>query len=130
MSSRRKRAKQEPKRHIIPFAFILIVAILVGLVGFSTAGAYALVQSWLVNVPSIDALEGYDLERKTRVYASDGVTQLAEFKAIDREPVTADKVSPNVFNATVDVEDERFWGHRGVDYYGIARAAVNDLMGG
>jgi penicillin-binding protein 1A len=30
----------------------------------------------------------------------------------------------------VAIEDERFWEHRGVDYYGIARAAVNDLMGG
>ncbi|MDR0346931.1 MAG: PBP1A family penicillin-binding protein [Coriobacteriales bacterium] len=130
MSSRKKRAKQEPKRHIIPFVFILVVAVLVGLVGFSTAGAYALVQTWLVGVPSIDELDGFEFARKTRVYASDGVTLLGEFYDENREPVTADQVSPHVFNATVDVEDERFWGHRGIDYYGIARAAVNDLMGG
>jgi penicillin-binding protein 1A len=130
MSSRRKRAKQQPKRHIIPFAFILIVVVIVGLVGFTGAGAYAVVQSWLAEeMPSVDDASAFNTARKTRVWAPDG-TLLAEFFAENREPVTADQVSPNVFNATVDVEDERFWEHRGVDYYGIARAAVNDLMGG
>jgi penicillin-binding protein 1A len=130
MSSRRKRAKQQPKRHIIPFAFILIVTVLIGLIGFSGVGAYALVQSWLTELPTVDDADAFSMARKTRVYASDGVTLLADFHAENREPVTADQVSPNVFNATVDVEDERFWEHRGVDYYGIARAAVNDLLGG
>jgi penicillin-binding protein 1A len=99
-------------------------------VSFSTAGAFALVQSWLTDVPSLDAAEAFSNPLKTRVYAGDGTTQLAEFYELDREPVGAEQVSPNVFNATVAIEDERFWGHRGVDYYGIARAAVNDLMGG
>jgi penicillin-binding protein 1A len=48
----------------------------------------------------------------------------------DREPVSAEQVSPLVFEATVAVEDERFWSHNGVDPYGIVRAAVNDLIGG
>jgi penicillin-binding protein 1A len=104
--------------------------VLVGVVGFSTAGAFALVQSWLIDVPSIDDASAFSDPRKTRVYASDGTTLLADFYEFDREPVSAGQVSPNLFNATVAIEDERFWGHRGVDYYGIARAAVNDLMGG
>jgi penicillin-binding protein 1A len=107
-----------------------MVTVLVGVIGFSTAGAFALVQSWLVDVPAIDDASAFSDPRKTRVYASDGTTLLADFYQYDREPVTAEQVSPNVFNATVAVEDERFWEHRGVDYYGIARAAVNDLMGG
>jgi penicillin-binding protein 1A len=115
----------------MPFALILIVTAFVGLVGFSGAAAYALVQSWLSDeMPSVDEADACNVARKTRVYASDGETLLAEFYLENREPVTADQVSPNIFNATVDVEDERFWEHRGVDYYGIARAAVNDLLGG
>jgi penicillin-binding protein 1A len=106
-----------------------MVVVIVGLVGFSTAGAYALVQSWLVDTPVIDDMEAFNDARKTRLYASGGEL-LAEFYAQDREPVSSEQVSPNVFNATVAIEDERFWEHRGVDYYGIARAAVNDLMGG
>ncbi|MDR1013397.1 MAG: penicillin-binding protein [Coriobacteriales bacterium] len=130
MSSRKKRAKQQPKRHLVPFALILIVSIAVGLVGFSAVGAFALVQSWLEDVPSLEGVDAFNVSHKTRVYAADGVTEIGSFFMFDREPVTAEQVSPNVFDATVAVEDERFWGHHGVDYYGIARAAVNDFMGG
>jgi penicillin-binding protein 1A len=129
MSSRKKRAKQQPKRHIIPFTFIFIVAVLVGLVGFTTAGAFAMVESWLTDLPGLEGVGDFNNARKTRVVTEDG-TLLGEFYAQDREPVTADQVSPNLFKATVDIEDERFWEHQGVDYYGIARAAVNDLLGG
>ena len=130
MSSRKKRAKQEPKRHIIPFAAIFVVAILVGLVGFTATGAFALVESWLEDLPSLDDIEDYNSDRKTSLYDSSGTVLLGEFYITDRIPVTAEQVSPNVFNATVAVEDERFWEHKGVDYYGMARAAVNDIIGG
>ncbi|MDR2587547.1 MAG: PBP1A family penicillin-binding protein [Coriobacteriales bacterium] len=111
---------------------IFIVTVLVGLVSFSSVGAYAVVQSWLVDLSdvNIEDMATVNDTRKTRIYASDTTTLLAELYVDNREPVTADQVSPNVFNATVSVEDERFWSHRGVDYYGIARAAVNDLLGG
>ena len=133
MSSRRKRAKQQPKRRklIIPAAFLIVVFTLVGLLGFGAIGAYAVVQSWInpSTMPSIDDANAFNVAQKSRIYAADG-SLLGEFYAQDREPVTADQVSSNVFNATVDIEDERFWEHNGVDYYGIARAVVNDLTGG
>jgi penicillin-binding protein 1A len=102
----------------------------VGLVGFSAAGAQALVNSWLTDLPSIEDADAFNLARKTRIYDGSGTTLLAEFYAEDREPVSAQQVSPYLFNATVAIEDERFWEHNGVDFYGIARAVVVDLMGG
>ena len=129
MSSRRKRAKkQPPKRGIIPIAFFLVIVALLGLIGFSSIGAYAVAQSWLVDLPAIDDAEAFNLARKSEIIAADG-TLLAEFYAQDREPVTADQVSPNMFNAMIAIEDERFWEHNGVDYYGIARAVVYDILG-
>ncbi|HYN91315.1 MAG TPA: transglycosylase domain-containing protein [Thermoleophilaceae bacterium] len=38
------------------------------------------------------------------------------------------EISPNVKNAVIAVEDRRFYGHKGVDYAGIARALVQDVL--
>ena len=42
--------------------------------------------------------------------------------------VGSGEVSPNVKNAVIAIEDRRFYGHKGVDYAGIARALVQDVM--
>lgn len=39
-------------------------------------------------------------------------------------------MSPYVLQGTVDVEDERFYEHGGIDLWGIARASVATLTGG
>ena len=38
------------------------------------------------------------------------------------------EISPNVKNAVIAVEDRRFYSHKGVDYTGIARALVQDVL--
>jgi penicillin-binding protein 1A len=42
--------------------------------------------------------------------------------------LTPDKISPNIKNAVIAVEDRRFYEHGGVDYKGIARAFVQDVL--
>jgi penicillin-binding protein 1A len=42
--------------------------------------------------------------------------------------VGAGEVSPNVKNAVIAIEDRRFYGHKGVDYAGIGRALVQDVL--
>ena len=130
MASRRKRAKQQPKYsgRIIPVVLLFVVVAMVGLLGLSAVGAYAVAKSWLEDLPSIDDADMYNYALKSKIYAADG-TLLAELYFEDREPVTSSQVSQNVFNATIAIEDERFWEHNGVDYYGIARALVSNLMG-
>jgi penicillin-binding protein 1A len=107
-----------------------IAFILVFILGIGAASAFALVDKWLEDLPPITDYTAFNVAQKTKVYASDGTTLLAEFFVEDREPVEANQVSPHLFNATIAIEDERFWQHNGIDPYGIARAAVNDLIGG
>jgi penicillin-binding protein 1A len=38
------------------------------------------------------------------------------------------EISPNVKNAVIAIEDRRFYSHKGVDYTGIARALVQDVL--
>ncbi len=44
--------------------------------------------------------------------------------------VSIDDVSPAVVQATIAVEDARFWDHQGVDWRGAARAARDSLWAG
>jgi penicillin-binding protein 1A len=38
------------------------------------------------------------------------------------------EISPNVKNAVIAIEDRRFYSHKGVDYAGIGRAFVQDVL--
>lgn len=105
-------------------ALILIVFLAAGAV------AFALCAYWLQDLPDYQDANAYDLAEPTRVYASDGETLLAEFQLEWRDPVSLDQISPLLIEATVAIEDERFYSHSGVDLLGIARALLNNLLGG
>ncbi len=42
--------------------------------------------------------------------------------------LTSGQISPNMKNAVVSIEDARFYEHSGVDFQGIARALVTDIL--
>jgi penicillin-binding protein 1A len=42
--------------------------------------------------------------------------------------LTSGQISPNVKNAVVSIEDSRFYQHNGVDFRGIARALIKDVL--
>ncbi|QCU77335.1 penicillin-binding protein [Citricoccus sp. SGAir0253] len=61
----------------------------------------------------------------SRILDKDG-TVLATFYAENRVPVTLDKISKNMQDAIIAIEDERFYQHGGVDARGLTRALVNN----
>ncbi len=65
----------------------------------------------------------------TKIVAADG-SHLASVFDENRIPVPLDKMSPNIKNAIIAVEDYRFYEHGGVDSTGILRAVVSNLRGG
>ncbi len=42
--------------------------------------------------------------------------------------LTSAQISPNIKNAVVSIEDSRFYEHSGVDFQGIGRALVKDIL--
>lgn len=48
----------------------------------------------------------------------------------NRDPVPYEKLSPWLVKAVVAAEDQRFWEHTGVDYWGIVRAAQANWTAG
>jgi len=89
------------------------------LVGLALAVAYP-------NLPEIDALADYRPKLPLRVYSEDGV-QLGEFGE-ERRNFTPIAAIPQVMkDAVLAAEDARFYQHGGVDYKGVARAAIENL---
>lgn len=74
-------------------------------------------------LPSTEDLENPRSDLATAILFSDG-TQMGQYYRENRIPVTYDRISPNVVNALIATEDERFREHSGVDLRGTARAAV------
>jgi membrane peptidoglycan carboxypeptidase len=48
----------------------------------------------------------------------------------NREQVTLDQISPYLVDAVIAEEDNRFYEHRGVDFYGIFRALLKNTQAG
>jgi penicillin-binding protein 1A len=66
----------------------------------------------------------------SQVYASDG-TRLGFIQSDElRTPVGWNSIPTNLRDATVAIEDQRFYKHDGVDVTGIFRAAVKDALSG
>jgi penicillin-binding protein 1A len=80
--------------------------------------------------PSLNSLRPLLGGGTSQVFASDG-TRLGFIQSdLLRSPVGWGEIPANLKNATVAIEDQRFYKHHGVDYTGIFRAAVKDLASG
>ena len=64
----------------------------------------------------------------TRMVDADG-NDIAEFYDQRRRPVPLDQINPAMVDATVAIEDRRFFEHEGVDWRAVGRAAVGELVG-
>lgn len=72
-------------------------------------------------MPSMKELENPSSALSSDVYASDG-TLIGRYYVQDRSTSKYSEISPNVFNALIATEDERFYEHSGIDP--IATAAI------
>ena len=65
----------------------------------------------------------------TVVLAADG-SLITYFYRHNRTPVAADAIAEVMKQALIDIEDSRFYEHRGLDVEGTARALVRNLAAG
>jgi len=80
-------------------------------------------------LPSLETLTDYRPKIPLRVYSSDGQL-IGEFGEERRAVVTIAEVPRQMIAAVLAAEDERFYQHGGVDYLGVARAALSNFVSG
>lgn len=78
-------------------------------------------------LPTVDALKDYKPSRGTLILAEDGRV-LGQIRYEKGVFVPLDRIPKFMINAVLATEDPRFFQHKGVDYRGILRAALKDLM--
>ncbi|TDK65931.1 penicillin-binding protein 1A [Sapientia aquatica] len=123
-------AKNASKKHhpalriALGLAAFLMAMVLCGvlIVVFALTLAYP-------NLPDLDSITSYRPKIPLRVFSADNVL-LGEFGE-ERRSVMQLKDIPEIMKKTLlATEDDRFYEHGGVDYLGITRATLHNLMGG
>ena len=107
------------------FPLVLVAAsVLVGalLIAFAAAIVYP-------TLPSLEVLTDYQPKIPLRVYSADGKL-IGEFGEERRAVVKVADVPQPMIGAILAAEDERFYQHSGVDYLGVARAALSNFASG
>ncbi len=66
----------------------------------------------------------------SRILAADGSVVAVLHGAQNRVPVTIAQIPQVMQQAIIDIEDSRFYSHHGVDFKGLARAAVTNTAAG
>jgi penicillin-binding protein 1A len=102
------------------------------LLGLFASGAIALGVALAVawpNLPEIHELTEYRPKLPLRVFSKDGV-MIGEFGEERREFVPIGKTPQIMKDALLSIEDERFYEHGGLDYQGIVRAGIFNVLKG
>ena len=116
--------KMQLKRYLgsLLFVFLLSLSIAMG----SATGVLFVYNS---DLPQVTSLEDYRPSLITEVYADDGQV-IGSFALERRIVVTWDQIPQVVKDAVISVEDQNFYEHWGIDFYGIARAGLKNLVAG
>jgi penicillin-binding protein 1A len=91
------------------------------------AAAAGLLWHFSKDLPDYSQLQDYEPPVMTRVHAADG-SLVAEYARERRLYIPIQGVPKLVINAFLAAEDKNFYEHGGLDFTGIARAAVNYLQ--
>lgn len=102
-------------------------ALLLAACGLLTAGDYY--TQLAAELPSVAGLRTYQPSQTTRIFSKDGQLIATLFRE-NRTWVPLASLPKALPKALLAVEDRRFYKHSGVDYQGVARAAVANLKGG
>jgi penicillin-binding protein 1A len=116
----------KPRRSTVSRVMLSFVGTTIGLalagvliVGFALAMAYP-------NLPALDSVTDYRPKIPLRIFSADNVL-IGEFGEERRNLVRIKDVPDMMKKAVLAIEDDRFYDHGGVDYLGIARAALHNL---
>ena len=101
-------------------------------IGGMIAGAILLVFAIIIatpNLPSLEAVTDYQPKVPLRIYSADE-EMIGEFGEERRNVTPIAKFPDALKKAVLSIEDDRFYEHHGVDFQGVARAALVNLGGG
>ena len=109
------------RKTLIIILWAILFVVLLGAAGIF----HAISKGWIGYVPPIEELENPNLKFATQVISDDGVTLgTYSLSKENRLYVGYNDLSPNIINALIATEDERFHEHSGIDARALLRAII------
>jgi penicillin-binding protein 1A len=124
---RRKRRRQRLNRRK-RFGRLVASAVL-GLLLLLVVSGFTGAAVWMSSC-DLNDLKSVNVGQNSFVYAADGSLLGSIPAEKNREPVELEQMSRWVAEATVAIEDRRFWSHGALDYPGIVRALFANVRAG
>lgn len=118
-------AQSSLKRKIVTglllfFLFIVVPAL---------AAVYLTVKPILESLPDVHTLQNAERQIPLKIYSHDNLL-MAKFGEKKRTIIKIDDVPPQLINAFLAAEDDRFYEHPGIDYQGLLRATIQLITTG
>ncbi len=114
---------KKPRSRWLKWLLALILLGFLAVASFVGFAAYTYWTSVYPNLPDVAELKNIQMQVPLRVYTSDQKL-IAEYGEKKRIPLSYEQFPPQMVQAILASEDDRFFEHPGVDYQGILRAAV------
>src|SRR3984893_12459076 len=109
--------------------FVITVLILLILVGAGTWVGFNFISRYEKKAAEFDLSKLDSVESASVIYDRYGQV-FGKIFIQNREQVTLDQISPYLVDAVIAEEDNRFYEHSGVDFYGIFRALIKNTQAG
>jgi penicillin-binding protein 1A len=104
---------------------LVLLAVTLGVVALLGATGY--IFYLMARLPRVDRLADYKPPIVSQVFGDDG-SLVGEFYQERRIVVPVEKMPRKLIQAFVAAEDSSFYQHKGIDYFGIVRAAFKNLL--
>ena len=126
--SHRSRLRRYRGRHRGRVLAVLVVGICALVVAVAAVGFTS--SAVVFSSCSLSALHPVSLGENSVLFADDGSLLGVVPSARNRQPLQLSAIAPWLAEATVAIEDRRFWQHGALDYQAIARAFYHDVRAG
>ncbi len=104
---------------------LLLCVVTLGVVALLGVSGY--IFFLLAKLPRVDRLADYKPPIVSQVFGDDG-SLVGEFYLERRIVVPVNKMPRKLIQAFVAAEDANFYSHKGIDYFGIVRAAIKNII--
>ena len=130
MSARLERQRRRRRRGGAARVIILTLAVLLSCAVIGILSAVGYVVGIANSAPDLSTLKVQDPGRISTVLAADGSRLGFIQNDVLRTTIASSQIPQSMKDATVAIEDERFYEHKGVDFEGVVRAALKNATSG
>src|SRR6476469_9646850 len=117
-------SKRKPRLKKLRILFVLLGLSILAL--FSTV--FGMMAAVSRDLPAIYNFAQFKASKNSEVYDASGEPIGTLTSNQNKILLSSAQISPNVKNAVVAIEDARFYSHSGVDFEGIGRALIKDVL--